>query len=341
VGGGVAGLEALVALRRLAGPRVTLELITPEPVTESCSTSMAKAFEHRRPIKTDVAEVAEATGARLVIDSVIAVDASNAAVTLAGGETRSYDRLLVTVGARAEESIAGALTFGAPGGAGRFRRLLQYAQTAEVGDVVFAVPALVGLPLTVYQLCMLTAHRVRAASVPPHMTLLTPERAPLIDFGASASATVASELAARDVHVITGVTPDEIAWGELRCTPGKVKINADIVVTLPRMRGPALAGLPADEHGFIVVDDFGLVRGADNVYAAGDATTLHTVKHGQLAAQQALVAAESIAASVGVPLAPRPFRPSLDGILSSDPWSDRVSVGAGGVEAPLPARAEW
>jgi sulfide:quinone oxidoreductase len=137
------------------------------------------------------------------------------------------------------------------------------------------------------------------------------------------------------------VTPEEIAWGELRCSPGKVKINADVVVTLPRMRGPALAGLPADEHGFIVVDDYGLVRGADNVYAAGDATTLQTVKHGEVAAQQARVAAESIAASVGVPLTPRPFRPTLHGILSSDPWSDGVSVNAGRAEAPLPVRAEW
>jgi sulfide:quinone oxidoreductase len=50
------------------------------------------------------------------------------------------------------------------------------------------------------------------------------------------------------------------------------------------------------------------------VFAAGDATHF-PIKQGGLAAQQADAVAEEIAASVGVALDPKPFRPTLRGLL--------------------------
>ena len=41
-------------------------------------------------------------------------------------------------------------------------------------------------------------------------------------------------------------------------------------MTLPRIEGPGIAGLPKGPHGFIPVDDYGRVRGLEGVYAAGD-----------------------------------------------------------------------
>jgi sulfide:quinone oxidoreductase len=291
IGGGLAGRDALTALRGLAGDRVALELIS---------------------------------------DSPAGIDASSRTVTLSSGEVRPYDRLLLTVGALPEESIAGAVTFGAPGGAARFRRALRYAMTGEIRDLLFAVPAVTGLPLGVYELVLLTAQRLRDASVAPHLTLVTPERAPLIDFGPDTSTAVVEELEAHDIHVITGLMPEEIIWGELRMHPGKVRINADVVITQPRMRGPALSGLPCDEAGFIIVDQHGRVDGAADVYAAGDATTFFAIKDAGLAADQVLTAAESIAASVGVPLEPRRFRPVLGGKLACCGSGQRVDSGAAG-----------
>jgi sulfide:quinone oxidoreductase len=337
IGGGVAGLDALIALRRLAGERVSLELITPEAASASWSTAVSRAFGHRRPPRIDVAAVSRQTGARLVNDSLASVDTSSRRVTLRSGEVRGYDRLLITVGALAEESIAGAVTFGVPGGAARVRRVLQHAQTGELRDVLFAVPALVGLPLGLYELALLAAQRLRGASTAPHLTVVTPERAPLIDFGAETSATALEELETHGIHVITGLMPEEIIWGELRTRPGKVRINADVVITLPRMRGPALPGLPCDDAGFIVVDDHGRVDGAPDVYAAGDATTFFPIKDAGLAADQAFAAAESIAAAVGVPLAPRPFRPIRAGILAGHDTAESVQSGAVG----MPVRARW
>jgi hypothetical protein len=56
------------------------------------------------------------------------------------------------------------------------------------------------------------------------------------------------------------------------------------------------------------------VRGTENVFAAGDATDF-AVKHGGIAAQQADVVADSIAALAGAPVSPTQFRPTIHGIL--------------------------
>jgi sulfide:quinone oxidoreductase len=52
----------------------------------------------------------------------------------------------------------------------------------------------------------------------------------------------------------------------------------------------------------------------DDVFAAGDATTV-PIKQGGLAAQQADAAAVAIAASLGVAIDPQPLRPILRGLL--------------------------
>jgi sulfide:quinone oxidoreductase len=56
------------------------------------------------------------------------------------------------------------------------------------------------------------------------------------------------------------------------------------------------------------------VRGLQRVYAAGDATDF-AIKHGGIAAQQADVAAQSIAAMAGLAAEPGPFHPVIHGIL--------------------------
>jgi sulfide:quinone oxidoreductase len=85
-------------------------------------------------------------------------------------------------------------------------------------------------------------------------------------------------------------------------------------VTLPLLRGPALAGLPCDADGFLPIDGHGAVRGVPDVYAAGDATDF-PIKQGGLATQQADAVAAAIAARAGAPLTPAPFRPVLRGML--------------------------
>ena len=76
--------------------------------------------------------------------------------------------------------------------------------------------------------------------------------------------------------------------------PWSGRLDAGAAVALPELRGPALAALPADERGFIPIDEHARVRGVPSVYAAGD--EILPVKHGELGTQQADAAAEEIAA---------------------------------------------
>ncbi len=313
-GGGVAALETVIALRTLAGERIDIELIAPERAFAWRSLMVAAAFGGSTGASLELSELAEELGVTYTRDAILSVDPRERIVTLAADGHRSYDALVVAVGAVMEEAIPGALTFGTPEGTSRFRKTLQLAEAGEISDLVFAVPAQAGWPLALYELALLTAERLRMSQVCSQITLITPEPAPLAVFGGRASGAVLEELEDRNIHFIAGLLPQEIRWGELHARPGKVRINADVVITLPRLRGPALPGLPADARGFLPIDRHGLVRGLNDVYAAGDVVSF-PIKHGGLAAQQADAAAETIAARAGVDLTPAPFRPVLRGML--------------------------
>jgi sulfide:quinone oxidoreductase len=86
------------------------------------------------------------------------------------------------------------------------------------------------------------------------------------------------------------------------------------VVSLPRLEGPSLRGIPSDQGGWVPTDEFGWVLGLTDVYAAGDITQL-AVKQGGLAAAQADAVASAIASDAGAPVRPKPFKPILRGLL--------------------------
>ncbi len=329
VGGGVAGLEALIGLRELAGDRVELELISLERTFSNRPLKITSTFAQSPAPQIEVDSVARSVGATCTVDGVAAVDPGGKVLTLTGGEQRQYDVLVIASGARSEDSIPGAVAFGAPGGSERFRRLLAAAEEGALTRLTFAVPSEVGWPLSLYELALMTADRCSAAGAEPEITLISPEPAPLAAFGGRASSAILGELEQRGVHFVPGLQAGELAWGQLHAQPGRVRIPTDAAITLPRLRGPELQGLPADEGGFVPVDPHGLVRGLTDVYAAGDAISF-PIKHGSLAARQADAVAEAIAARLGVAVEPEPFTPVLRGTLLA---------GGEGQHVPAPAAA--
>src|SRR5205823_2029568 len=102
--------------------------------------------------------------------------------------------------------------------------------------------------------------------------------------------------------------------GRVVLEPGGRELRCDRVVALPRLRGPAIKGLPADENGFLPTTPFGHVLGTKDVYAAGDGTSF-PIKQGGVACQQADVVAGVIARRAGVDVTPTGHRPTLRGIL--------------------------
>ena len=98
-GGGVAALEAMIALHELAGERVRVTLLAPEADFVYRPMSVAEPFCLGHADRHPVAEIARDFGAEVVCDSLGSVDADAGTVSTGAGETIAYDSLLIAVGA--------------------------------------------------------------------------------------------------------------------------------------------------------------------------------------------------------------------------------------------------
>jgi sulfide:quinone oxidoreductase len=320
VGGGVAALEALIALRDLAGDRLRTTLVAPEPDFVYRPLAVAQPFCLGHPTRYPLADIARDFGAELVRGAVVEVEATEQRGVLDTGDRIAYDTLLIAVGARADAMYPHAITFGADGAPDAMGGLLADLEDGYTKRVAFVVPPDVSWSLPLYELAIITARHVwRAGTSGATFTLVTPERRPLELFGDKASAMVAELLASEGIEFIGSVTP-EVGHNAVRA--GDRQLIIDRAVTLPVLHGPALPGMAEAPGGFIPVDEHGRVAGRDGVFAAGDATDF-PIKQGGLAAQQAVAAAEAIAAHHGADVEPEPFRPILRGILltgGTDRW---------------------
>jgi sulfide:quinone oxidoreductase len=313
-GGGFAGLETMLALRALAGRRVAVELLAPEPEFLYRPLAVAQPFGLSRTYRFPLAALAERSDARYRRRALAAVDAPAGRVATAEGDSLSYDALVVACGALTSEAVPGALAFRGLQDVERFREIVEQIESGAVRRVAFVLPAGVSWPLPLYELALLTASQVRpAAAARPEITLVTPERAPLAVFGTSASNRVRALLAEREIRLATEHHAVRYANGTLDLVGGE-GIEVDAVVALPLLRGPRLSGLPHDHDGFLEVDDHCRVRDVPGVYAVGDVTA-SPVKQGGLATQQADVTAETIAAEAGLPVQAMPLDPVLRALL--------------------------
>ena len=313
-GAGVAGLEAALALQALTQDLVTVELVSPETDFVYRPLSVAEPFRIGEPLRFPLRLLADAAGAQLTRASVRSVDEGLQMVVTSDGTAIRYDLLLLALGARPVSGIPGAFLFRGPGDEEAFGALLREVRAGEVKHLVFALPTGTSWPLPLYELALLTAVHLSDAGVSDvELSIVTPEERPLQLFGAAASRALAELLELHGIVLRADTTALGVVDGGLRLLPDE-QIEADRVVALPRLEGPYLEGVPHDAKGFVPTDSFGVVRGLQDVYAAGDLTDF-PVKQGGLAAQQADAAAESIAAAAGAPIDPRPFTPVLRGLL--------------------------
>ena len=313
-GAGVAGLETALALRTLAPDSVSVELVAPETEFVYRPLSVAEPFNVGEVRRFPLDALASAAGATLRTAAVDAVDSESKIVALDNGNELEYDVLVLTLGGRAREAIAGALTFRGPADGAALAVLLDRATAGTVKRIVFAIPTTVTWPLPLYELALLTTeylanHGTRGVEI----TLATPEDRPLALFGPEASDAIAELLSIRGIQLETAVVPVGFAAGLLQLA-GDNRLDADAVVALPTLAGPELPGVPCDRAGFVPTDEFGWVLGLTDVYAAGDMTQV-AVKQGGIATEQADVVASAIAADAGAAVEPTAFRPVLRGLL--------------------------
>ncbi len=334
-GGGVAGLEALLALHQLAGDRASLTLIAPDPDFSYRPMAVAEPFSLGSAHAVPLSEFAEETGAEIVQAAVVGVDDAAGEVRLADGGTRAFDALLVAPGGRMVSGVEGATTWWPGGDPEIYGGLLRDIEQGYTKRLAMVVPPGSVWPLPVYELALMTAGEARAMGHDDVVvTVVTPEHSPLSLFGEEASTALAQELAEAGIELRTGVV-GRVEPGGLALEPGGEHLGVERVFAVPRVVGPGLAGLPSDDEGFIVADDTARVEGCERTWAAGDGV-VSPVKFGGLATHQARRAVAAIARLAGVRDAPDPGEPVLHGRLLVGGGRTRRLTGRGDAEgAPL------
>jgi sulfide:quinone oxidoreductase len=343
VGGGVAALEALMALRALAGERVRITLVAPDSDFVYRPMAVAEPFGLGAPQRYPLRQVAADFGAHLVRAAVVAVDAGKRRVVQRDGQTLGYDTLILAPGARMLPAFDDAIEFGRADSSAAMRALLDELEQGHARRIAFIAPTLAGWTLPLYELALMTAQKIADDALDAELVLITPEPRPLAVFGTGPSAVVARLLDAAGVEFI-GSTYADVERDAVRLDPGGYRRRpVDRTVALPLVRGPELEGVPAErEYGFVPVDRHGRVLGLEHVYAAGDAIDF-PIKQGGLAAQQADAVAHHVAARHGAPVEPRPFTPVLRGMLFTGATTRFLSAGLGAHngESSASSQALW
>lgn len=340
-GGGIAGLEALMALRDLAPEAVRITLAAPDPDFIYKPLVVEEPFSSQPAEQRALGPIAEEFEAEFVQQGIAAVNPGDHTVELDGGSTLDYDRLMVCIGARPRPAFEDAVTLRVDGPPIGIDALLREAEGGDSRRIAFLIPPGRTWPLPVYELALMAQRRARELGLREiEPCIVTPEEAPLIAFGKGPSDAVAGMLDARGIAVHASARARELSGGELLLSPGDERLPVAVVVALPVLQGPGLAGLPADENGFIPIDGHGRVRGADDVFAAGDGTNF-PIKHGGLGTQQADAAAEQIAAELGADIEPQPFRPVIRGKLLTGDESLHLEHGAVGGAGEGSASAQF
>ena len=304
-GGGIAGIEGLLRLRRLAGERVELTIVSPEEEFVCRPLAVREPFGLASVRRYPMERIVSDTGARWIRDRLVRVDVEARAVHTGGGRELSYDALLLALGARESAPYEHAHVFTDRDPDQSFRGIVRDIELGQARSDGFVLPQGPVWPVPLYELALMTADRARSLSLDAQITFITPEGRPLKAFGQAAGDAIVRLLDEAAIELHTGVVarvpaPHVVIFGETR-------LEVERIVTLPRITGPAVPGLPAGTDWFVPIDQRCLVEATNGrVFAAGDATDF-PVKHGGIGAQQADTAAAGIAHLAGCGQRPPPF----------------------------------
>jgi sulfide:quinone oxidoreductase len=360
-GGGPAALEAILTIaERLPAAARRLSLVAPNRTLDYRPLSAVGEFATHPSHRLALADVASSTDAVLIRDRAVMVDERERRLLTRDGEWVPFEHLLLAVGAQQLPVPHGWLRWPPEGDPGLLYRLLQRLGGGRLRQLAVVVPANAGWPLAGHELAAILAVAARAAAVEARILLLVEDRAALDMLGKAAAEIVGSELERVGVELVSGVEvrpvePEDSAGGSDRLTAvmrrlrrptqpagaserrievevGGERMDLDLAISLPNVRGPGIAGIATDGRGYLAVDGYCRSTGGERTWAAGDCTAL-PLKHSTLAVAQASVAADNLASTTGARLEPRAFAPTLTGVLVAGAaerwWQENTNLPAG------------
>ena len=241
-GGGVAALEAALALQDHAADRVAVELLAPEPHFWYRPASVAAPFELGTVTHFELDGLTRQIGASFTLGALTGIDEWRHVAYTSRNTQIPYEMLLVACGALPFPAVPGALTFRGPADIELIEHLLEEIVGGEVHSVAFVIPWGAVWSLPAYELALLTATHLRERGVKDvDLTLVTPEAEPLELFGPPASAATQALLDERGVHFQARAHAGQFADGELELIPTG-SVSVDRVVALPRLQGAPSTG---------------------------------------------------------------------------------------------------
>ncbi|MGH2714403.1 MAG: hypothetical protein ACRDM7_11060, partial [Thermoleophilaceae bacterium] len=265
-GGGVAGLETLLALHALAPDRMDVTILAPELKFTNLSMAVEQPFNVQRVRGLRLEDTAAELGAHWHRGALDRIEHDRHRVVTKDGEELPYDRLVLALGALPESEWhgQGVLTYHGGRDGPDYRLLLHQLREGRIDKVAFVKPGGASWPLPLYDLALLTAAECAAHDRKGvELSLITPEREPLGIFGNRASAVIRAlqDQSGVTLHTSSYGVPNPPGW--LDISPGDRSVPVDRIVTEPRLAGPSLRGIPSGPDGFIRTDPHGRVPELD------------------------------------------------------------------------------
>jgi sulfide:quinone oxidoreductase len=313
-GGGVAGLETALALADLAADHTDVTVLAPNKEFVYRPMVVREPFAYSSAQRYPLATIVRDAGAKLLEGELGWIDPGTQTIHTKADETIAYDALMLALGATISKRYPHALTIDDRDLDATLHGLIQDIEGDQIHKVAFVSPGRMAWPLPLYELALMTAGRAYDMQVKLATTVVTPEDSPLAIFGSAASNAVVDLLAAAKVETISSAYAEVPSYDEVVINPGERHLRVDRVIALPELYGPVVRGIPLGENGFIRVDPHCRVPDVESIYAAGDATDF-PIKQGGIGAQQADIAAQSIAALAGAAVTPERFNPVIHGML--------------------------
>ena len=316
-GGGIAAVEGLLHLRRLAGDSLRVDLIAPNEELVYRPMAVREPFAFGPARRYPLRRIARDTNAEWLQDSLAWVDPDAQVVHTGTGERVEFDALLIAIGGRQIEAYDHVTTFRDAEADDTYHGIVQDVEMGYTQRVAFVQPVGPVWPLPLYELALMTAERAESMDAQGfEATIVTPERQPLAVFGPAVSDLVSERLADAGITVYCNSLAKVPGSGRLLVQPQGVELHPGRIVAMPRIAGPSIRGLAGGgASGFIPIDKHCSVPGTrGRVFAAGDAAN-YPIKQGGLGAQMADAATAAIAKLAGATDTAPAFHPVISGKL--------------------------
>jgi len=303
VGAGHAHLGVLAHAAGFARRGVELVVVTPE-ARFWYSGLATGVLGGRYPVALDVVDVgalAARGGGRCLADTVVALDPRARRMRLAGGGELTYDVCSLDVGSTvACDAVPGAVSHGVPvkpvGNLAALRGVLvERGAAGTLGDVVVAGAGASGVEVAANVDGLLRRHGLRAA-----VTVVG--RRVLPGLPPRAARGVVRALAGRGVEVRGEAEVQAVEPGRVLLDGGAVRFGLLVMATgLAAAPLARASGLPVDDDGALLTDEFLRSTGDPAVFGGGDAIAFRgsaLARIGVHAVRQAPVLAANLLATL-------------------------------------------